>query len=224
VPEPVFDERDRVNQPTRVELPAELRGVTDPGRIAEYYQRREAQLRDQLRQQPPSPPPPPSRVTITEPTQPNPNAATFSVDEANAARQTLIAAARSTAMQNKPYWERLKDKIEQLMGTMQPADQVNSNVWETAYQTLVGQNLNMLQEQDRQMAADAARIAAERSAPPSGAPVAPVPLDSKVTSKVLPGLGISEEQYRTAQDNMNTGKWPLTADNVGGKRVLIGGQ
>ena len=74
------------------------------------------------------------------------------------------------------------------------------------------------------MAADAARIAAERSAPPSGAPVAPVPLDSKVTSKVLPGLGISEEQYRTAQDNMNTGKWPLTADNVGGKRVLIGGQ
>lgn len=217
--DPVFSAEDRVRQ---TQLPAELQGVTDPVKVAQYYQQREAQLREQLRTQTP---PQPTRVTVTEPTQPTPSpVATFTAAEATGARETLIAAARSQARQGKKYWDRLSDKIEAFMRQAAPEDQVNSMVWETYYNTLVGMQLTTLLEGDRIAEAEANRLAAERSSAPPERAAAPAPLPVEVTGKVLPGLGINETQYREAQDRMMKGSWPLTADNTGGRRVRIGEQ
>jgi hypothetical protein len=221
MPDPVFSEADRVST---TQLPAELRGVTDPLKIAAYYQQREATLRQEMRNQTPPQNPPNTTVRVETPTQTPPQTATFSVQEANAARETLIASARSVARQGKKYWDRLSEKIEALMQSMDPADKVNSQVWETCYNTLVGQNINTLLDQDKASEAEANRIASERSAAAAAPGAVPPPLPVEVTSKVLPGLGLSEAQYREAQDHIAKGVWPLTAENVSGKRVLIGSE
>jgi hypothetical protein len=106
-----------------------------------------------------------------------------------------------------------------------PENQVDVNVWVTAYNSMVGASLDRLLREDAEAAASAeqARISSERSAAPPGQEPTPAPLPVEVTSKVLPGLNISETQYRTAQGNIEKGVWPLTADNTGGKRVMIGG-
>jgi hypothetical protein len=217
--DPVFNADDRV--PT-TQLPAELRGVTDPLKIAAYYQQRETQLRQEMRNTPP-PNPPNTTVRVETPTQ-TPPTANFTVAEATAARETLKASARAVAQQNKKYWSRLSDKIEAMMQAMNPEDQVNSQAWEVCYNTLVGQNLTSLLEQDNAQALEATRIASERSAAAASPTATPAPLPMEVTSKILPGLGISEEKYREAQTHIAKGIWPLTADNQGGKRVTIGSE
>jgi hypothetical protein len=220
MPEPVFDSTDRV---ASTQLPEALRGVTDPVKIASYYQQRETQLREELRRA--VPPPPNSRVVIERPVDnPPPPSATFSVAEAEAARATLIEAARQTARQGKPYWERLSDDIEKLMANCGPEDRVNSNIWSTCYHTLVGMNKDKLDSEDRTKAAEATRLAAERSSAPPDANAAPPPLPIEVTSKILPGLNLSEAQYRESQARIDKGVWPLTAENRGGQRVTIGSE
>jgi hypothetical protein len=219
--EPVFGAEDRV---TTVDLPAEIRNETDPKKVAAYYQRREGQLRDELRRN--AVPPQNTRVTVEhpvdEPLKREP--ATFSVNEAEAARTTLIATARQTAKVGKTYWERLEADIDRVMATMPPESQVNSQIWETCYNTLLGQNMDRLLREDKAAADTAARTAAERASLPAEQASAPLPLPVEVTSKVLPGLGISEEQYRTSQDHISKGVWPLTSENVGGKRTTVGGR
>lgn len=221
MPEPVFDERDRVNT---TELPAELKGVTDPLKIAAYYQKREGLLRQELRQTPP----PNTRVQMTphvdnEP-PPEERNVQFSVEEATAARGTLIATARNAAKVGKEYWDRLSVDIEKLMQTQPPENQVSVNIWETAYHTLLGMNMQRFAREDAEATATALRVAAERTSTPSTEAVAPPPLPVEVTGKILPGLNITEEQYRTSQDHIASGRWPLTAENVSGKRVTVGGK
>jgi hypothetical protein len=126
-------------------------------------------------------------------------------------------------MAGKTYWSRLEADILKIMGQQPPENQVDVNVWETAYNTLVGMNLERLLREDRETTEAAARSAAERAQTPAQTIAAPLPLPVEVTAKILPGLNISEEQYRTAQNNINNGVWPLTSDNVGGKRRTIGG-
>lgn len=215
MPEPLFSAEERVST---TDLPAEIRNETDPKKIAAYYQRREAALRQELRQ------PPNSRVTIEQHTEDTPPAAaTFSAEEAASARTTLIQAARQTARVNKKYWDRLSDDIERLMKDQPPENQVNSIIWETAYNTLVGMNVERLQSEDRQSAETATRLAAERSSAAPETTSAPAPLPVEVTSKILPGLHLSEAQYREAQDRISKGSWPLTAENVSGQRKMVGG-
>lgn len=217
--EPLFDPSERVST---TELPAEIRNEKDPAKIAAYYQRREAALREEMRRQ--SAQPTPTRVTVERPTDPTPQPVTFSAEEATAARGTLTATARQAAKVGKKYWDRLSDDIEKIMKDQPPENQVSSVVWETAYNTLVGMNLERLQKEDTEAAATAQRIATERSAAQPALGETPAPLPVEVTSKVLPGLGIDEKQYREAQDRIASGKWPLTAENVSGKRVEIGGR
>lgn len=219
MPEPLFGADERV--PT-TDLPAEIRNETDPRKIAAYYQRRETALREEMRRT--APPPPNSRVTIEHPVdQPNPSSVTFSAEEAQSARTTLIATARNTARINKPYWDRLSDKIEALMKDQPPENQVNSIIWETCYNTLLGMNMDQLLREDRERTEAATRAAAERSSAPPDSVSSPAPLPIEVTSKVLPGLGLTEAQYRESQDRIASGKWPMTAENIGGRKVLVGG-
>jgi hypothetical protein len=205
-------------------LPAEIRNEKDPAKIAAYYQQREARLRQELTQNAP-PPTPRQAVTIEQPTDDARRPVTMSLAEAQAARTTLILAARTQAQLGKKYWGRLEVDILKIMEQQPPENQVDTNVWSTAYNSLVGANLDRLLQEDRdaQAAADQARITSERSAAVPGAVATPPPLPVEVTSKVLPGLNITEAQYRTAQDNIAAGIWPLTADNTNGKRLRIGG-
>jgi hypothetical protein len=221
MPEPLFSQEERVST---TQLPAELRDEKDPAKVAAYYQRREAQLREEMRRSTQGTPPPPNtRVTMEQNTDEPPVAASFSVEEAQSARATLIATARQTARQNKPYWDRLSDEIERLMKTQPPENQVNSGIWETAYNTLLGMNMDRLLKEDKDRADAATRAATERSSVPPDQTSAPAPLPVEVTAKVLPGLHLSEAQYREAQDRISKGSWPLTAENIGGARKMVGG-
>jgi hypothetical protein len=147
----------------------------------------------------------------------------FSPEEATAARHTLVATAKQTARQGKQYWDRLETEINKIMAEQPPENQVSVQIWETAYHTLLGMNMQRLTREDAEAAATATRTAAERASTPSAESTPPPPLPVEVTSKILPGLNLSEEQYRTAQERIRTGKWPLTAENVSGKRVTVGG-
>jgi hypothetical protein len=220
--EPLFTPDERV--PT-TQLPDELKGVTDPLKIAVYYQRREGALREEMRR---SATPPNSRVTIEHPTQNEPNrderqSVQFSPEEATAARHTLVATAKQTARQGKQYWDRLETEINKIMAEQPPENQVSVQIWETAYHTLLGMNMQRLTREDAEAAATATRTAAERASTPSSENAPPPPLPIEVTGKILPGLNLTEEQYRTSQEHIRTGKWPLTAENVSGKRVTVGG-
>ena len=217
MPEPVFSEADRVT--VNNNLPAELKGVTDPAKIAAYYQRREGELREQLRAAPPQQR---SSVVIEQRTDDKDKPITQA--EAEGARSTLIEAAKTQAAVGKPYWDRLRADIDKLMEPLAPEDKVNFKVWETCYYTLLGMNKTKFDEEDRVKAAEATRLAAERSSAPPAAQEAPAPLPVEVTSKVLPGLGISEKSYRDAQDHISAGRWPLTAENIGGRRTTIGSE
>jgi hypothetical protein len=207
-----------------------LRNERDPAKIAAYYQAREARLRDEFRQQAREPQRTSSQfeqrtdanqnqIRITEAQQP----AQLTVAEANAARTTLVQTARTAAMAGKKYWSRLEADINTVMSQQPVENQVDVNVWSTAYNSLVGANLDRLLREDAEHAANEVRISAERSAVPPGQEPAPPPLPIEVTGKILPGLNITEQQYRAAQANISKGVWPLTSDNTSGKRVLIGG-
>jgi hypothetical protein len=219
---PVFGSEDRVSQ---VELPAEIRNETDPKKIAAYYQRREGQIREEMRRTAATPPN--SRVQIEQRVDNPPERrepAQFSVEEASSARATLIATARQTAKAGKEYWDRLSADIEKVMSEQPPENQVNVNIWETAYNTILGMNMQRLIREDTAARETAARTATERASAPPEQQTAPAPLPVEVTAKILPGLGINEEQYRTSQDNIAKGVWPLTSENVNGRRTTIGGR
>lgn len=217
--EPVFGAEDRVST---TDLPAELRNETDPKKIAAYYQRREASLRDELRRN--TTPLQNTRVQIERPTDDaSRQPALMSVEEAEAARQTLTVAARQAARIGKKYWDRLSADIERLMDSQPPENRVSSQIWETCYNTLLGMNMDRLVREDAEAASTAARVATERSSAQPEAAATPSPLPAEVTSKILPGLGLTEDQYRTAESNISSGKWPLTAENLGGRRIPVGG-
>lgn len=223
MPEPVFGSEDRVSQ---TQLPTELKGVTDPLKIAAYYQQREGALREEMRKN--VTPQPNTRVQIEQRVDDPPidrsKPATFSIAEAEAARTTLIESARQTAKQGKSYWSRLEADIEKLMEPLAPEDKVNVNIWNTCYHTLVGMNKDKLDSEDQAKAAEATRLAAERSSAPPDQHQAPTPLPIEVTSKILPGLSLTEAQYRESQERIAKGVWPLTAENLHGSRVTIGSE
>jgi hypothetical protein len=144
--------------------------------------------------------------------------------EADASRVTLIEAARVTAKSGKKYWDKLSEDIERLMAPLAIEDRLNYRVWETCYHTLVGMNKEKFDAEDRAAVETASREAAARSSAPIENQTPPPPLDAKIVSKVLPGLGISEEQYRAATEHIAKGVWPLTAENIGGRKINIGGK
>lgn len=229
--QPVFGAEDRVRS-EQTNLPQELRGVTDPNKIAQYYQQREARIRDEFRAQGERQQREQQRTasTFEQRTEnqpaPNPNApAQLTQAEAQAARNTLVATARTAAMAGKKYWTRLESDINTIMSQQPPENQVDVNMWATAYNSLVGAHLDRLLREDGEAAtaAETARISAERSAAPPGQEPTPSPLPVEVTGKILPGLNITETQYRAAQEHIAKGVWPLTSDNTNGKRILIGG-
>jgi hypothetical protein len=218
--QPVFGSEDRVRQNN---LPTELTNEKDPQKIAAYYQAREARLREEFRANPER-----ERTSVqieqrvdNRPVQPG----QLTQSEMVAARNTLVQMARNGAMQNKRYWARLSDQIETIMAQQPVENQIDLNVWATAYNSLVGANLDRLLREDAEAAqnAEQVRITSERSNAPPGQEPTPAPLPVEVTGKILPGLNISETQYRAAQQNIAKGVWPLTADNTTGKRLLIGG-
>jgi hypothetical protein len=227
--QPVFGAEDRVRSEQN-NLPQELRNEKDPNKVAAYYQAREARMREEFRnaevQRQRTAVTMEQRTDNIPPPAQNPNApAQLTQAEAQAARNTLVQTARTAAMTGKKYWSRLESDITTIMSQQPPENQVDVNVWATAYNSLVGANLDRLLREDAEAAtaAETARISSERSAAPPGQEPTPPPLPVEVTGKILPGLNITEKQYRDAQSNIAKGVWPLTSDNTSGRRMLIGG-
>lgn len=220
---PVFGADDRVARPlapatNQTTLPAELRGETDPLKIAAYYQRRETAIREELRQTPPTPTR--GTVTITRETE---NRPPVTEGEIESFRVTGIENAKALAKSGKKYWDKFEADINGVMEKMDRESLLNYKTWEVAYNTIVGMNMDKIRTDEAADAANQTRLAAERSSTPSSDQPPPPPLDTKVTSKILPGLGVTEDNYRLAQSRMEKGEWPLTSENVNGKRVTIGG-
>src|SRR5271166_146184 len=132
--------------------------------------------------------------------------------ELDGARSTLIAAAKVQAARDKKYWDRFLPDIEKIMANMTPEYRVNFEYWETAYYNLVGMNKALLDTEEKAAEARAVQLTAERASAGAETPAIVAPLPSTVTGKILPGLGISEKQYRDAQTNIDKGVWPLTFD------------
>lgn len=218
---PVFGQDDRVDQPTGLpaELVAKLQGksVAEQTRlIVEYYQTREKTIiqkaKEAIRTQDPStidqPPKPPVNRVQTE------RADVVDQKTVDGATITLIAAAKNQAKIGKKYWDRFEAEIEKIMAGMDPQFRVNFQFWETAYNNCVGLNYDLIQKEEKDAEARAATLTAERANAAPEPTLPPAPLPEVVRNKVLPGLGLTEEQYRTGQKNLETGKWPLTFDKA----------
>lgn len=213
--EPVFNVEDRVPLATNdADLPPELRGKS-PVEIAKFYQHRENQIKELAKKAIQANQPAPTTTTTTTQVRP------ITVEETEAARGTLTENAKRLASEGKEFWKRLLPDIEKVMANCKPEDRTNWQVWETCYFTLAGQNAALLAAEKAQQAAEAARIASERPNPATEQQAPPPPLPAIVVSKVLPGLDITEEQYRTAEKQMaaTPQTFPLTFKKYGRPRV-----
>jgi hypothetical protein len=211
MPEPVFDATERVPTNSAPQLPKELEGKS-PAEIVNYYAKREqgiiTQAREAIRANDPTKIPgekPNTSVRMERPVENVPAA------ELDGARATLAAAAETQAKQGKKYWTRFEAEIRGVMSKMALENRVDFNYWEAVYFNLVGQHKDVLETEEREAAAAATRLAAERAnAPPEPAGTPPPALPAKVMEKVLPGLGITEDRYRKAATQIEKGEWPLT--------------
>jgi hypothetical protein len=224
MPDPVFSPDERVDTPQALpsELVTKLQGKSaaeQASLIIDYYSKREkaviAQAKEAIRTQDPTKVPGHEKGTTvrTERTDLN-QSTTVNQPELDGARATLIAAAKVQAARDKKYWDRFLPDVEKIMAGMTPEFQVDFRYWETAYYNLVGQNKAKLDQEDKDAEANAARLTAERASAGHETPEVLEPLPPTVTGKILPGLGITEAQYRTGQKNIAEGKWPLTFDKA----------
>lgn len=201
-------------------LPPELEGKT-PLEVAQYYQSRE---RERMHVPPPSPnmPPPPPPPVSADDFAADPLAAAqrlisqTSVSRAEydrmaqSARQTLLASAKLVAKEGKKYWVRLLPQMEQIAQQSDPLDTLSAEWWTTTYNFCVGQNLNTLQSED------AERLRIQQSNEGSSGPPQPPPEPRALDSTeliVAAGLGMTQDDWRQAEQRKNDGRLPVTLDN-----------
>jgi len=130
----------------------------------------------------------------------------------NAAQSTLVESAKQLARSSNQidarHWDKYLSEIEQLMNSLSLEQQVDANMWKTAYSTVIGVHIR-----DIEAAAKLSLQTPTEGA--SGTPILPpTPRELKpVERQVIEGLGISEDTFRKAEQNMANGVWPLTMDN-----------
>lgn len=235
---PVFDHNDRVPSGGGgggSGLPPELEGKT-PAEIANYYQERERRLRAEMAQNPsvpadvpPSVPPSPTNTEFwndpTGATRKIVEARAFTKEEwdrqAAAVRPSLVWAAKEQCRQKHPDFDRVKDEVDQIMKLVPDWQHADPNMWETSYIYAKGRAYDRLSTEDRTRP-----VVVSEPVNPGSTPPQPLEDLTKVTGPglkphqtaayVADHLGVSHEQYRKAQIELNgEGKLPLTVDNRG---------
>ncbi len=226
MPDPVFSAEDRVDNDA---LPPELVGKT-PKEIAQYYQRQNQILANQLeisqRQTPPA-----RKETPTVPEEKFDifNDAEGSVDrkvnkrvsEALANASSVIApgviggikVSMSTA--HAKDWSKFGAEVEKRMAKFSAEGQMNPEFWESTYLLVKGEMADKMIEE----AVNTARNPIERPTPKGQEPPAPRALDD--AEKIVAGkFGMSAEKYRTASDRLDNegGMLPFTLDSKTPKR------
>jgi hypothetical protein len=215
MPEPIFE---RVPAPGSNELPPELVGKS-AAEVAAFYQNREKTIVDTARKaiatasagnpQPPAPPAP-VRTVVTTPTPEAPITRAELDSKLATSAKTLIATAQMLAAQGRSDWNKWFPQVNAIVGTLPEGDQVDPQIWITAYDSVRGKNVDSI-------TADAVKAATTPvgAEPVAGAPITPTaPQPLGVTEKrVINGLGISEETYRQGAERIEQGAWPLTMNN-----------
>lgn len=227
MPEPVFDQRDKVDPPAGGGdgLPEHLKGKSAADIVA-YYERREKILKDQILQNQPADPPPPQpgpKVTITKEefwNDPVKAAQTLleqgqrvtqnDFDKMTAPYQkTVIQFAEDLASRNKADWTKWLPQVKQIMATLPPHQQADVETWNIAYNNVRGANITTIVSD----AVKAATTGAEPVQPPADNEPAPQPITDPKTLKMLDGLGVTPERYHQAGKQIDKGEWPLTFDS-----------
>lgn len=229
------------NTPPEDDLPEELKGKS-PAEVARFFRERERILKSsyedhlndlESRRQP--------EPKATEPTEAKPRATKQEwlsdpnrvLDEALAEKavskadftnlttsqqDNLIWAAKSRAKEELRaeiergggtfHWDTLSKELDAIMAQVLPANKTSTETWKTAYNYAVGQNVSKITKE----AVTKATMPAEAVRP--GGNVKPKPAElSRDEKSVAEGLGLSDESFLKAKDNMEKQKWPLTMDN-----------
>ncbi len=223
MPDPVFSAEDRVDNDA---LPPELVGKT-PKEIAQYYQRQNQILADQLERTQRAVPPKKEPV-VTEEKFDIFNDAEGSVDrrvkkqvnEALANASSMIAPGviggiRVSMSSSHKDWTKFGSEVEKRMAKFSAEGQMNPEFWESTYLLVKGENADKLVEE----AVNTARNPIERPTAKGQEPPAPRALDDQ--EKVIAGkFGMSAEKYRTAADRLDSegGMLPFTLDSKNPKR------
>jgi hypothetical protein len=222
MPDPVFDQNDRVQTP-------DFTGKT-PAEIAQHYQERERRLvaeaarRIDNAERPPAPPrnDQPSYTNETFAERPLDTAREVLAREGvtrqefdrvvTASTANLIDNARFMASQGKQYWGRLSAIIEQYTASADPMAKVDKSFWETAYNAALGANLSTIQAEER---AAAAAASSSSEAPSGGSTPPPAPrMLTERENRVVDGLGITSDRFRKAEERMaSASPFPITLDN-----------
>jgi hypothetical protein len=225
MPDPVFTEADRVG--ANSSLPSELVGMT-PAQIAAHYQQENQRVRQAAQQAIASAsagPPQPATPRVSQADFDNdPAAATRSIlstegvtrtefqQLTGAARETLVRTAKFQASQGKPYWNRFSSQIEQIAQGSDPMALLDASFWETCYNAVIGQNIATIQNEERAAAQAAASASSEGVSNGSTPPPAPRMLTQKEMA-ICDGLGITHDQFRRGEENMQKNVFPVTLDN-----------
>lgn len=224
MPDPVFSAEDRVDNDA---LPPELVGKT-PKEIAQYYQRQNQILADQLERTQRAAPPKKETPAPAEEKFDIFNDAEGSVDrrvkkqvnEALASASSMIAPGviggiRVSMSTTHKDWAKFGSEVEKRMSKFSAEGQMNPEFWESTYLLVKGENADKLVEE----AVNTARNPIERPTAKGQEPAAPRALDDQ--EKVIAGkFGMSAEKYRTAADRLDNegGMLPFTLDSKNPKR------
>lgn len=225
---PLFSPEERVSQDPPVSaLPENLKGKS-PEEVAQFYQQRETHLQLQLNEAQRRPAQP-----AVEPVRPvAPSSADFWSDPAKAVEAAIRAGApdrnefdRASAFvqtnmvevaklithQKHSDFDKFSGEIQTLINRCDPWMRADFNTWETAYNYIRGSHVDQLVSD----ATARATMGAEPVNPSSVEPAKPRVVTAE-EKYVCERLGISDDQYNTAVNNMAASRWPLTMSNTRG--------
>lgn len=226
MPEPVFNESDRVSTPPGDSvLPAELVGKS-PEEVAKHYQSREARLMENIRTQPA-----PVARTIDPPKTTTPSATDYWRDPAAATAQIIeqrtvsreefermnsatreasrLACEQMISTRYPDVMKRWPDQVKQLVGMLPAEQQVSPAMWEMVAVQVRGLHAPALEAE--------AELRGKQSMEPVAPPPPPTPKDISLTTEqknIAARLGLSEDTFKKGLKNMEEGKWAQTLDNT----------
>src|SRR6267142_804969 len=217
MPDPVFDNNDRVpGGGGNDDLAASLVGKT-PQQIADIIREREQRLRAEAAPPPPPPrnePPPPSNADFWNAPVPEVDkriaAKALSREEYNqvaaSIRPTLRWAAKSIVKEQHADFSRVEKEIDQLMAKVPEHLHTDPVMWETCYVQAKGMAYDRLAEEDRRPQPTGERVTGPGTPPPPEEDLTKVTLPgvstgryTKSAATVCENLGVSHDSYRKSR-------------------------
>ena len=198
-------------------LPQELQGKT-PAEIAEYYRNREAEWQARLdaatavNVNTPAPIAEPTASELWNNPIPSIRKLAPSREEFNAAvnsaQQSMISVARIVAKENKADWNKWESEVMRIMNALPSHLQADPYQWKTAYTYVKGLAYDSAVKDASALAT--ARGGETPSLPPNE-PAKPQVLTEE-QRYVTERMGLTSEDYFSAQKNLANNSLPITFD------------